>query len=260
MSAAGTPDRGHHTAGSATIQNDLRRLTTGPCVCGYDVLVGIYSKYILPWGMEFCMRDDRFTRLRQRLLAPVRGEVLEIGFGTGLNLLHYNPASVSRLTFVDVNPGMHRKARERIDASPIPVDVKVLSAETLPFDDAMFDFVVSTWTLCSIPDLPAALREMRRVLKPDGRFLFVEHGLSPDANVQRWQHRLNPLQKLWGGGCNLNRNIRQFITDAGFAIDTLETFYREKDPRFLGYTYFGSARPMSDSVERERALASTHPA
>jgi ubiquinone/menaquinone biosynthesis C-methylase UbiE len=186
------------------------------------------------------MSSPQHDDVRRVLLQDVKGEVLEIGFGTGLNLPHY-PDHINRITTVDMNPGMNARALRRIKESPITVDQRVLNGEELPMPDASFDSVVSAWTLCSIENVGKALSELRRVLKPDGRFFFAEHGLAPDPKVQRWQHRMNPLQRTFGDGCNLNRNIRGIIDAAGFTITQIEEFYLEKGPKFLGYTYLGSA-------------------
>lgn len=206
--------------------------------------MGLYRSVFLPWGIEKLMSRERFTTLRKRALAEVAGDVLEIGFGTGLNLSHYHPERVRRLVIVDSNRGMKRRATKRIACSPIEIEAKLLSAESLPLDDDSMDCVVSTWTLCSISDVEQALAEIRRVLKPQGRFIFIEHGLAPDAKVRAWQHRLNPFQRFCGGGCNLNRDMRALIGGSGFSFDELETFYMEKEPRILGFIYFGSARPV----------------
>lgn len=187
------------------------------------------------------MRREEFSCLRRRALGAARGRVLEIGFGTGLNLPHYDPAKVERLIVVDDNAGMSRRAAERIDASPIAVESIARSAEALPLDDASVDTVVSSWTLCSIPDVAAALGEIRRALAPGGRFLFVEHGLAPEPKVQAWQHRLTPVQRVIGVGCHLDRKIDALIADAGFGFERLDAFYMERAPRFAGFTYLGAA-------------------
>ena len=177
---------------------------------------------------------------RRAALADVRGEVLEIGFGTGLNLPHY-PAGVRKLTTVDVSPGMSRLARKRIAASPIAVDHHVLNGERLPFAGDTFDSVASTFTLCSIGDVGQALREIRRVLKPAGRFHFVEHGLSDDPQVQAWQRRLTPLQKIVLGGCHLDRDIQALIEGAGFTFLRLDRSHMDNFPKVSGYLYHGVA-------------------
>jgi ubiquinone/menaquinone biosynthesis C-methylase UbiE len=178
--------------------------------------------------------------LRPMVLAPAQGHVLEIGFGTGLNLPHY-PETVRHLTAVDVNPGMVRRARRRIAESSIPVDHQVADVASLSMADATFDTVVSTWTLCSIPAVEQALAEMHRVLKPGGTFLFVEHGLSDDAGVQRWQRRLDPIQRVIADGCHLTRRVGQLVEAASFRIEALREFYLDGAPRAYGYTYHGVA-------------------
>lgn len=186
------------------------------------------------------MSGEPFDGERDTILKDVSGEVLEIGFGTGLNLSHYPPC-VSHLTTVDPNAGMRRYVERRISDSPIEVDCKLLSGESLPMDDASFDTVVSTWTLCSIPDIGQALNEVKRVLKPGGRFVFLEHGLSDEPAVQRWQQRLNPIQKILGDGCHINRDMRALIGDTGFSSLNIENFYLEKMPKILGFMYRGIA-------------------
>jgi ubiquinone/menaquinone biosynthesis C-methylase UbiE len=202
--------------------------------------MGFYSRVIFPRAVEWAMSRPDIGELRGRALAGATGEVLEIGFGTGLNLPHY-PGTVRRLTTIDVNPGMNALAERRVRASTIEVEHRVLNSEQLPMADASFDSVVSTWTLCSIADLESALAEIRRVLRPGGRFLFVEHGLSRDPGVARWQQRLNGLQRLVGDGCNLNRDMRRLIGER-FELTEMDEFYMQKAPRTHGYTYLGMAR------------------
>ena len=202
--------------------------------------MGFYSRVLFPWGMNKLMSGEPFDNERDTILKDVAGEVLEIGFGSGLNLSHY-PACVTHLTAVEPNEGMNRYATQQIDNSPIEVECKQHSGESLPMEDASFDTVVSTWTLCSIPDIEQALAEVKRVLKPGGRFVFLEHGLSDEPAVQRWQQRLTPLQKTFGDGCHLNRDMRALIGDTGFTSFNIENFYLEKTPKILGYMYRGIA-------------------
>lgn len=202
--------------------------------------MGIYSKYVFPHIIERVMSSEELRQVRSLVLSDVEGDVFEIGFGTGLNLSHY-PESVKKITTADINPGMSRRARRRIEKSSIQVDSRVLTAEYLPLDDESFDTVVCTWTLCSIEDPAKALSEIRRILRPQGKFLFVEHGASKDEAVKKWQDRLNPLWKRIGVGCNLNRDAHSLISDAKFTISDLDTFYMQGDPRWLGYTYQGVA-------------------
>ena len=206
--------------------------------------MGFYARHVFPRVMDWTLRRPRFQRERQAALAAVGGEVLEIGFGTGLNLRHY-PRGVTRLTALDVADLLPARTAQRLAAAPFPVERVRLTAERLPFPDRRFDCVVSTWTLCSIPDALAALRELRRVLEPGGRFVFLEHGRSDDPRVARWQDRLNPIQRRLGGGCNLNRPIDTLICDAGFAITHLDRYVIEGEPRLMASMYRGMASPRA---------------
>jgi ubiquinone/menaquinone biosynthesis C-methylase UbiE len=202
--------------------------------------MGVYSKFIFPRLMDLGMSSKAATPYRQEVLKQAQGEVLEIGFGSGLNLPYY-PAHIQKLHTVDVNEGMHKVARKNMARSPITVAYHVLDAQRLPFPDAFFDTVVSSWTLCSIARVDQALAEVYRVLKPQGQFLFVEHGLSPDADVQKWQHRLTPLQKFMADGCHFNRNIESIIGKAGFRIQQMRREYAAGIPKVSGYFYIGMA-------------------
>ncbi len=211
--------------------------------------MGLYSRRVFPRLTRWVMSQSILKEQRTRALADAHGEVLEVGFGPGLNLPFY-PSAVDRLTGIDVNAAMLELVAEA--AVPFPFRCEVLNGEQLPFREASFDCAVSTWTLCSIRDVRPALGEIRRVLRPGGLFLFVEHGLCPEPPVQRWQHWLTPLQRRIGGGCHLNRDIAELIETSGFEICRLERFYLKKTPRFLGYTYRGTARPSpSREVNRD---------
>lgn len=185
------------------------------------------------------MSDQSLTAYCQDVLANVQGEVLEIGFGTGLNLSYY-PEDIHKIIAIDANPGVNALAQKRIQASSITVDNRVLNGENLPMVDNTFDSVVSTWTLCSIANVEQAIKEIYRVLKPGGRFFFVEHGLSNEPKIQVWQNRLTPLQKIIADGCHLNRNIRQLVENQ-FNTVTVEEFYADKTPKISGYLYKGVA-------------------
>ncbi|WP_227498606.1 class I SAM-dependent methyltransferase [Synechococcus sp. PCC 7336] len=186
------------------------------------------------------MSADILTEHRRDVLSRAKGQVLEIGFGTGLNLPYY-PASVEQLTAIDANPGTMAIARRRLKQAKIPVERATLNGESLPMADASFDTAVSTWTLCSIANVSQALQEVRRVLKPGGELLFIEHGLSPDRPVEVWQNRLNGLQKAIADGCHLNRNIPEIVEAAGLKLTQLESFYADGMPKFVGYSYKGVA-------------------
>jgi len=202
--------------------------------------MGFYSRVILPLLCDFGLDRPLVARYRRELLAHADGNILEIGFGTGLNLPCY-PAHVRKITSVEPNPGMHRRARRRIEQTGIEIDQRLLGSERLPFEDGAFDCVVSTFTLCSIEDVGQALREVYRVLKGGGKFLFLEHGISPQPNVQKWQHRLNRLHTRLAGGCHLDRDMRVLVTAEPFASVELDEFDMEKTPRTHGHMYRGVA-------------------
>lgn len=204
--------------------------------------MGLYQRYLLPRILHLSMKSRDITRWRAQIIPAARGRVLEIGIGSGLNLPFYG-AEVTELAAVDPSRELLRLAGRAAAQTDFEVDLRAQSAERLPFDEAGFDCLVTTWTLCSIPDVSAALADMRRVLKPDGRLIFIEHGSSPEPRVRRWQDRLNPLWNRCAGGCNLNRDIESLIGRAGFRITELETGHLVKGPRPLTYHYRGLARP-----------------
>ena len=206
--------------------------------------MGLYGQHVFPRLMEWFMSREPFRLLRADLLQAAHGEVLEIGFGTGLNLAHY-PSCISSLSTIDPAVILPRKVQDRIAAVSFPVKTLHTTAEYLPYPDQQFDIVVSTWTLCTIPDPVQALKETARVLKPSGQFLFLEHGRSDDPHVARWQDRLNPIQNVIGCGCHLNRQIDRLIEDSGLRIVTLTRFDMRDVPRIGGTMYRGSATPAT---------------
>jgi len=203
--------------------------------------MGIYARYVLPYVIDLVMRNKEATRLRASWIPKARGRVLEFGVGSGLNLPFYT-SEVTRLVAVDPSPELQSMARERAAKIHLEVEFLTQSAEEpLPLEARSMDTVVTTWTLCSIPDAEAALRQARRVLKPEGRLIFVEHGRASDPGVVVWQDRITPLWRHIGGGCHLNRGIDQIIGRAGFRIAQLETGYLP-GPRPMTFTYQGYAR------------------
>jgi len=208
--------------------------------------MSFYEDRILPHILNLAMNTKAVREERARCLSEVTGTVLEVGFGSGLNLPHYPPA-VTKVVGVDPSGGSAKLARKRIAASPVPVEIVGLSAEKLPLADNSFDSIVSTFTMCTIPDVAAALREMRRVLRPGGRLYFVEHGRSDDPAVLRWQDRLNSMQQTLCGGCNLNRRIGTLIEQAGFEMERLENRYLKGAPKFGGFLYRGVAKKAGGS-------------
>ena len=201
--------------------------------------MGVYQEHIVPHLVNLAMRNRQLAPYRERTIRLAEGRVLEIGVGSGLNL----PLYTGRATeILGLDP--HPKLLAMASAKPRSIPSKLIegSAESIPLDDASVDTVVSTWSLCTIRDVAAALAEIRRVVKPDGQLLFVEHGLAPENSVQRWQNRLTPLWKRLAGGCHLNRPISSLIEDAGFHIAQMQAGYMP-GPKPMTFTYQGSARP-----------------
>jgi len=201
--------------------------------------MGLYGDQILPRAIDLMMRGGELAAARARAAAGLEGEVLEIGFGSGLNIPYY-PAGLERVRAVDPAAVGRKLAARRAAACAVPVEYVGSDAQALPVADASVDNVLSTWTLCTILDAPRALAEICRVLRPGGSFRFVEHGLAPDAKVARLQQRLTPLQRRAFGGCHLNRRIDQMVAAAGLELTRMDTYYM-KGPRALGYTFEGVA-------------------
>ncbi len=206
--------------------------------------MGFYREHILPRLVNATCGSSLTTASRRRVCNGLNGRVLEIGFGSGLNIPHY-PTEIRSVSAVEPADLGWKLAQSRIAASQIPVARSGLDGQALPFDDNTFDSALTTWTLCTIPDAGAALREVRRVLAPGGTLHFVEHGLAPDENVRQWQHRLEPIQKRVAGGCHLTREIPKLVLDAGFEIRELDTYYEKGVPKSLGALSLGVAVPSA---------------
>ena len=202
--------------------------------------MGLYDRWILPRLLDLAMRSRQLDPYRQRAIAAARGRVLEIGAGSGLNFALYGPL-VERVCALDPSPQLLRLARTRLKRAGPPLALVRGSAERLPFADASFDTVVTTWTLCSVPDPAQALAETRRVLKSGGCLVFVEHGLAPEPGVARWQRRLTPCWRPLAGGCRLDRRIDELVRAAGFRIGEIATEYAP-GPKPWTYFYQGTAR------------------
>src|SRR6266571_1518417 len=205
-----------------------------------ETVMGFYSERVLPRIINTACGMKTAEPLRRRVCEGLAGDVVEIGFGSGLNIPFY-PAAVTRVAAVDPAEVGWQLAGQRLRTASVPVQRSGLDGQSLPFADASYDAALSTWTLCTIPDVAAALSELRRVLKPGGTLHFVEHGLAPDESVQRWQRRLEPLQKRVFGGCHLTRPIVDLLTTAGFEITELDTFYEKGAPKFGGADSLGIA-------------------
>lgn len=203
--------------------------------------MGFYDEKILPTLIDVGCSLEPAMALRRKLVPEARGRVLEVGMGSGINLALYNPDQVEFVWGLEPSPGMRHKARSNIANSPVEVRLLDLPGEQIPLEDNSVDTVLLTFTLCTIPDWQAALAQMYRVMKPGARLLFCEHGRADSPALQKWQDRITPLWKKCFGGCHLNRPIASLIEEGGFTIHSLENFYMEKGPKFVGYMYFGHA-------------------
>ena len=201
--------------------------------------MGFYEDQVLPRVISVVLGTQEFAQVPRRVAAGLTGEVLEIGFGSGLNVPHY-PDAVKRVRAVDPATVGRKLASKRLSASGVPVDFVGLDGQDLPVESESIDHILITWTMCTIPDVESAVKEMHRVLRSGGQMHFAEHGLSPDPAVARWQDRLNPVQRMLAGGCNLNRPIDTVLTSGGFELTRLENFYA-KGPKPFVYTYEGVA-------------------
>jgi ubiquinone/menaquinone biosynthesis C-methylase UbiE len=203
--------------------------------------MGLYRRYLAPRLISLACSQARISELRQSIIPRASGVVLEIGIGPGFNLAHYDPRTVIKVIGVDPEQGFLDLGKERVKASPVPVEIIKAGGEKIPLNDAAADTAVLTYTLCSVEDPLAALREIRRVLKPGGRLLFLEHGRSDDASVAKWQDRLNPFWNVFSCGCQINRDTSLLLRSAGFKVDDVDHFYLPGAPKILGFHRRGVA-------------------
>ncbi len=201
--------------------------------------MGFYEERVLPYIVDVALSGREFARLRARAASGLEGEVLEVGFGSGRNVPHY-PRAVERVRAVDPATLGRKLAARRVAESPVPVEYVGLDGENLPLGDESVDHVLTTWTLCTIPDVDRALAEIRRVLRPGGALHVLEHGRSPDAKVVRWQDRITPINRRLAGGCHPNRPIDTLVTGADLEITRLENYY-VRGPKPLSYMFEGVA-------------------
>ena len=204
--------------------------------------MGCYQAHVLPRIINAVCGSAKLQPLRNRVCEELAGDVVEIGFGSGLNVPFY-PAGVTSVSAVEPSDLSWKLAAGRVLAASVPVQRAGLDGQSLPFADNSFDAALSTWSLCTIPDVAGALRELRRVLRPKGSLHFLEHGLAPDERIRRWQYRLDPLQQRIAGGCHFTRPIIDLLTAADFTIEEVDVFYEEGGPKFAGADSLGIARP-----------------
>jgi ubiquinone/menaquinone biosynthesis C-methylase UbiE len=202
--------------------------------------MGVYDEHILPRIINVACGLKANHPLRERTCSNLEGDVVEIGFGSGHNIPFY-PATVKRVAAVEPSDVGWKLAAKRLRDSQVPVERSGLDGQSLPFPDDSFDSALSTWTMCTIPDIDTALAELRRVIKPGGTLHFVEHGLAPDEKVQKWQHRLEPMEKKVFGGCHLTRQIVPLLEKAGFRIEEVDVFYEDGAPKWIAADSLGVA-------------------
>ena len=204
------------------------------------MLQKLYNRYVCPHVINLAMQTKPFRKQREKVIPQASGRVLEIGIGSGLNLDFYDISRISEIFAVEPDSVLLEKAKIKAKLNNISLNIKRLSAESLPFDNASFDTVVSTYTMCSISELNSVMVEIKRVLKNDGSFIFSEHGKAPDDNIHKWQKRLNPIQKRIGGGCCLDKDIPKIIINSNFKLQKINSMY-VPGPKFLSYHYWGTA-------------------
>jgi len=205
--------------------------------------MSLYDRYVVPWLINCACTGPAIAKQRAKVVPDAAGRVLELGVGSGLNLPFYDPARVAQLEAIEPSDRLRRMAEQAATDASVAAHIAPGRAEGLPFEDRTFDTVVCTFTLCSVQDPAAALAEARRVLKPGGRLLFCEHGLAPDAEVVKWQRRIEPVWKRIAGGCHLTRPVTPAIEAAGFHVLTRDTMYLPGAPRWAGWNEWGAATP-----------------
>ena len=203
--------------------------------------MSLYDKYVLPKFLNCACGSNPVSRQRQKVVPLVEGKVLEVGVGTGLNLPFYDKSKIDELWGLDPSEELSDMARKLADRENIVVNFISSGAEEIPLPDSYFDSVLITYTMCTIPEVARANKEIKRVLKRGGKLIFCEHGEAPDENIRKWQKRINPFWGKLAGGCNINRKIPSLIQNAGFEIVELEEMYLPKTPKIVGYNYWGYA-------------------
>ena len=201
--------------------------------------MGLYDKYILPKFLNCACGSKPINYQRQKVVPLAKGKVLDIGIGSGLNIPFYNSDKIDKVIGIDPSHELIELAKELANDSKASIELVIGSAESIPYPDNFFDTVLVTYTMCTIPNVEIANKEMWRVLKDDGRLIFCEHGLAPDKKISKWQNRIDPFWGKIAGGCHLNRDIQKLITDEGFSFETLDKMYIPSTPKFAGYNYWG---------------------
>ena len=207
--------------------------------------MSLYDKYILPRMLNCACSSKPMVYQRQKVVPLAEGDILEVGIGSGLNLPFYDKSKVNKIWGLDPSKELNRMASKVAAEENLEIDFLISGAEHIPLPDDHVDTILITYTMCTIPEVEQANEEMKRVLKPGGKMIFCEHGKAPDANIHKWQNRINPLWKKIAGGCNLNRDIPALIETSGFKLENLETMYLPSTPKIAGYNYWGYATPIT---------------
>jgi ubiquinone/menaquinone biosynthesis C-methylase UbiE len=204
--------------------------------------LSLYNKYVLPKFLNCACGSKPINYQRQKIVPLAKGKVLDIGIGSGLNIPFYNSDKIDQVIGIDPSHQLIDLAKDLANKSRISIDLVIGSAESIPYPDNFFDTVLVTYTMCTIPNVAMANKEMWRVLKDDGKLIFCEHGLAPDKKISKWQNRIDPFWSKIAGGCHLNRDIQKLITDAGFSFESLDKMYLPSTPKFAGYNYWGVSK------------------
>ena len=205
------------------------------------MLKDLYEKMVLPKLCDKCCGTKPINYQRKKVVPLAKGVVLEVGIGSGLNIPFYNKNNIEKIIGLDPSEELNVLAKRVADDNGIQIDFLINGAEDIDLPDSSVDTILITYTLCTIPNLNKSMSEMKRVLKPGGKFIFCEHGIAPDVNIIKWQRRINPIWGIFFGGCNINRNIPKIISESGFNISNLNQMYLPSTPKIVGYNYWGEA-------------------
>ena len=203
--------------------------------------MSLYDKYLLPHLLNCTCNQKPFIYQRKKVVPFAKGNILEIGIGSGLNIPFYEAEDINKIWGIDPSEELIAMAKKQINDDTPDIEFIISKAEDIDFDDAFFDTILMTYTMCTISNLSEAFREIRRVIKPSGTLIFCEHGIAPDENVVKWQNRINTFWPKISGGCNINKDIPRIVESLGFSITNLENMYLPKTPKVLGYNYWGRA-------------------
>ena len=204
--------------------------------------MSLYDKYVLPSFLNIACGTKPILKQREKVVPLAEGRILEIGMGSGLNIPYYDPKKVDMVWGLEPAEGMKRKAQKKLASAPFDIQWLDSPSEEIPLEDNSADTILLTYTLCTIPDWQQALEQMRRVLKPNGKLIFCEHGEAPDENIRKWQKRVNPTWMKLAGGCHLNRPIPEYLEQSGFKIEEMQTRYLPSTPKIAGFNYWGVSR------------------